>query len=138
MTRTARSFRLTGAPGEAAGIEVLLVAQGFAGEPEPFWPLARRLLSEPFPLGGALAARFGRIYIQDRSSMLPPLLLNPPSGAAVLDMCASPGRKTGLLSCLVGPQGFVLAVEPRPIAWAPCGPTCGVPARPTRPRPAVL
>lgn len=43
--------------------------------------------------------------------MLPPLLLNPPSGAAVLDMCASPGSKTGLLSCLVGPQGFVLAVE---------------------------
>lgn len=100
-----------GGADEAAGIEFLLAAQGFVCEPEPFWSLARRLVAEPTALGGSLAARFGRIYIQDRSSMLPPLLLNPPPGAAVLDMCASPGSKTGLLARLVGPEGFVLAVE---------------------------
>ncbi len=111
MARSLRGFRLVGSAQEAAGIEGLLAAQGFACEPEPFWTQARRLTAEPVALGGALAARFGRIYIQDRSSMLPPLLLEPPPGAAVLDMCASPGSKTGLLSHLVGPAGFVLAVE---------------------------
>ncbi|WP_449241943.1 methyltransferase domain-containing protein [Desulfovibrio sp.] len=111
MGHSLRSFRLVGGAAEAEGIENLLRAQGFAFEPEPFWPLARRLAEEPFPLGGSLAARFGRVYIQDRSSMLPPLLLAPPPGAVVLDMCASPGSKTGLLSQLVGPTGFVLAVE---------------------------
>lgn len=46
--------------------------------------------------------------------MLPPLALAPRSGDAVLDMCASPGSKTGMLSSSVGLQGFVLANEPSP------------------------
>lgn len=74
--------------------------------------MARRLTREPFPLGESLAARFGRIYIQDRSSMLPPLLLAPPKGASVLDMCSAPGSKTSLLSLLVGRDGFVFGSEP--------------------------
>lgn len=44
--------------------------------------------------------------------MLPPLALNPAQGAAVLDMCASPGSKTGFLAQLTGPEGFVLGNEP--------------------------
>lgn len=44
--------------------------------------------------------------------MLPPLALAPAEGAAVLDMCASPGSKTGFLAQLVGPGGFVLGNEP--------------------------
>ena len=107
-----RSFRLVCEPEQALLVEALLHEQGFAFEPEPFFPLARRLRHEPFPLGASLAALFGYIYIQDRSSMLPPLALAPLPGAAVLDMCASPGSKTGLLGQLVGPSGFVLGNEP--------------------------
>ena len=107
-----RSFRLVCKPEQAPLVELLLQAQGFAFEPEPFFPLARRFTSGPLPLGSSLAAVFGYIYIQDRSSMLPPLALAPESGAAALDMCASPGSKTGLLAQLVGPHGFVLANEP--------------------------
>ena len=44
--------------------------------------------------------------------MLPPLALAPAAGSAVLDMCASPGSKTGLLGQLVGENGFVLGNEP--------------------------
>jgi 16S rRNA (cytosine1407-C5)-methyltransferase len=95
-------------------VENLLHAQGFAFEGEDFFPPARRLLEEPFPLGTSLASLFGYIYMQDRSSMRPPLALDPPPGASVLDMCASPGSKTGLLAQLVGEQGFVLANEPNP------------------------
>ncbi len=93
-------------------MEALLQAQGFAFEPEPFLPMARRLVHEPFPLGRSLAAFFGLLYIQDRSSMLPPLALSPARGACVLDCCASPGSKTGLLAQMVGPQGLVLGNEP--------------------------
>lgn len=112
MAEDTRSFRLTGTTEEWPRIEALLRAEGFEFEPEPFFPGAKRLLEEPFPLGRSLAARFGRIYIQDRSSMLPPLALSPGRGGRVLDMCAAPGSKTGLLSSLVGPEGAVLACEP--------------------------
>ena len=46
--------------------------------------------------------------------MLPPLALAPAAGSAVLDMCASPGSKTGFLAQLVGRNGFVLGNEPSP------------------------
>ena len=111
-TLSLRSFRLACKPEQAPLVELLLQAQGFTFDPEPFSPLARRLTSGLLPLGSSLAAAFGYIYIQDRSSMLPPLALAPKNGAAVLDMCASPGSKTGLLAQLVGPEGFVLANEP--------------------------
>lgn len=46
--------------------------------------------------------------------MLPPLALAPRPGEAVLDICASPGSKSGFLAQLTGPDGFVLANEPTP------------------------
>ncbi|MDR3357485.1 MAG: RsmB/NOP family class I SAM-dependent RNA methyltransferase [Desulfovibrio sp.] len=44
--------------------------------------------------------------------MLPPLALAPVAGECVLDMCASPGGKSGFLAQLAGPSGFVLANDP--------------------------
>ena len=113
-----RSFRLVCAPEHIPRVEAFLRAQGYAFEPEPFSPFCRRLVAEPVPLGRSLAAFFGYIYIQDRSSMLPPLALAPGEGCAVLDMCASPGSKSGFLAQLVGPAGFVLANEPNPARLA--------------------
>lgn len=112
MANSGRTFRLVCDEPNIPVVEGLLKAQGFAFEPEPFFFLARKLSHEPFPLGESLAARFGLIYIQDRSSMLPPLTLAPPEGASVLDMCSAPGSKTSLLSRMVGPDGFVFASEP--------------------------
>jgi len=112
----ARTYRITTPAHQAPLVDALLSAQGFTFEVEPFYPLARRLTAEPFPLGASLAASFGLIYIQDRSSMLPPVLLAAPGsgaeGSCCLDMCSSPGGKTGILAQSVGPSGFVLAVEP--------------------------
>jgi len=106
-----RTFRITTSPQERPLVEALLSAQGFAFSPEPFYAAARRLEAEPFPLGSSLAASFGLIYIQDRSSMLPPAMLGAEEGDVCLDMCASPGGKTGILADLVGREGFVLAAE---------------------------
>lgn len=107
-----RSFRIVCRPEHVSLVEDLLRAQGYVFAPEPFFHLAYQVLEQPRPLGSSLAAAFGLIYIQDRSSMLPPLLLQPPEGSAVLDMCASPGSKTGLLAQIVGETGMVLANEP--------------------------
>lgn len=112
MKNKLRTFRLVCSEDETASVEDMLHSQGFKFEPEPFYSMARVLTHEPFPLGDSLASRFGRIYIQDRSSMLPPLMLAPEKGAAAIDMCASPGSKTGLLAMLTGKDGFVLASEP--------------------------
>lgn len=107
-----RSFRIVANTADSQGVKALLEAEGFGFEPEPFSSLAFRLTAEPFPLGRSLAAFFGFLYIQDRSSMLPPLALAPHEGAAVLDMCASPGSKTGMLAQMVGSSGLVLGNEP--------------------------
>lgn len=108
----ARSFRVVCPAGQESLVEALLHSQGYEFEPEPVSPWTRRLTKEPRPLGSSLAAFFGLIYIQDRSSMLPPLALAPQNGDAVLDMCASPGSKTGFLAQLAGPDGFVMGNEP--------------------------
>ena len=108
----ARSFRLVCEDSDIPLVEALLEAEGFRFTPEPFNPRCRRLAHEPTALGASLAAYFGLIYIQDRSSMLPPLALAPKEGSAVLDMCASPGGKTSFLAQLTGPSGFVLGNEP--------------------------
>lgn len=112
MASSGRTFRLVCDEKAVPIVESLLESQGFSFENEPFYSLARKVVTEPFPLGESLAARFGLIYIQDRSSMLPPLTLDPPKGASVLDMCSAPGSKTSLLSRLVGRDGFVFASEP--------------------------
>ncbi len=109
-----RVFRLTGALQELATIEDLLRAEGFHCEPLCLHPKARLLTAEPFPLGRSLAARLGLLYIQDLASMVPPLLLAPPPGGVVLDLCASPGSKTGMLAEAVGRRGLVVANEPNP------------------------
>ena len=99
-------------PDEQGQVEALLQAEGFECRSSPLQATCRSLTKEPFPLGSSLAARFGLIYIQDKSSLLPPLALNPRPGEAVLDLCASPGSKAGLIASLVGPHGLVLANEP--------------------------
>jgi len=45
-------------------------------------------------------ANLGYLYLQNASSLLPPLALNPQSGENILDMCAAPGGKTILLAKL--------------------------------------
>lgn len=108
-----RTFRLVCRPHERLAVESLLRAEGYAFEPEPYLASARSLHSEPKPLGSSLAAAFGLIYILDKSSMLPPLCLAPGQGETALDLCASPGSKTGVLAELTGEHGLVVANEPK-------------------------
>jgi len=53
----------------------------------------------------------GHCYIQNLSSMLPALILNPTKTDRVLDIAAAPGSKTTLLANLMENQGWISAVE---------------------------
>lgn len=108
----ARTFRIVAEQRLIGAVLEFLESEGFRSEALPISPFCRVFSEEPIPAGSSLAAFFGYIYIQDKASMLPPLALAPPTGACVLDLCASPGGKALFLGQLCGANGFVLANEP--------------------------
>jgi 16S rRNA (cytosine1407-C5)-methyltransferase len=55
--------------------------------------------------------REGRGYLQNRSSLLPVLALDPRPGDRVLDLCAAPGGKASHLAAHTGEPSGVTAVE---------------------------
>ncbi|MFH0955372.1 MAG: RsmB/NOP family class I SAM-dependent RNA methyltransferase [Candidatus Micrarchaeota archaeon] len=55
--------------------------------------------------------RRGLFVVQDVSSMIPPLVLNPKPGEAVLDMAAAPGMKTCEMAELMQNQGAIVALD---------------------------
>jgi 16S rRNA (cytosine1407-C5)-methyltransferase len=54
----------------------------------------------------------GRLYIQNLSSMIAPILLAPRPEETVLDLAAAPGGKTLLLAGMMENTGWLSAVEP--------------------------
>ncbi|GAB3017037.1 16S rRNA (cytosine(1407)-C(5))-methyltransferase RsmF [Bowmanella dokdonensis] len=82
---------------------------------EGFW-LQRPAEQENLPLGNTAEFLAGMFYIQEASSMLPPVaLLAGESGTTdisrVLDMAAAPGSKTTQLSASMNNQGLLVANE---------------------------
>lgn len=53
----------------------------------------------------------GLIYIQELSSMIPPILLNPKENDEILDIAAAPGSKTTQLSDLANNNCHITAIE---------------------------
>ena len=51
----------------------------------------------------------GWCYVQNLSSLLPALILDPQSNETILDLCAAPGGKTMHLSALMNNNGTVIA-----------------------------
>lgn len=65
-------------------------------------------------LGQSAFHHSGAVYIQEPSAMIPALVLNPQKGEKVLDLCASPGGKTGQLASLIGEDGLLVSNEINP------------------------
>lgn len=53
----------------------------------------------------------GKIYLQNLSSMLPPILLEPKEKKDILDMTAAPGGKTTEIAVLTNNKAYITACE---------------------------
>ena len=53
----------------------------------------------------------GKIYLQNLSSMLPPVLLEPKEKTDILDMTAAPGGKTTEIAALTNNKSYITACE---------------------------
>lgn len=64
---------------------------------------------QPGELGNAVEHVLGYYYIQEISSMLSALALNPQPNELVLDLCASPGSKTTQIAAKMNNSGTLIA-----------------------------
>jgi len=87
-------------------------------DPEIFlqlYPDSRRLPGNPdfveFGTLPAAALELGHCYIQDPSTVIASQLLDPKPGERILDACAAPGGKTGLLAQLMQNRGTIIACD---------------------------
>jgi NOL1/NOP2/sun family putative RNA methylase len=66
-------------------------------------------VNEGIELGKTEEYFFGKIYIQEASSLIPPIVLNPFQKDFVLDACAAPGSKTTQLAQIMDNKGCIIA-----------------------------
>lgn len=88
--------------------------KGFGLEPSGL-PLTWRVGEQPFSIGATEEYLLGRYFLQDASSGLAPLALEPRPGEAVADLCAAPGGKTVEIAGLVRDAAalFAFEIDPR-------------------------
>jgi 16S rRNA (cytosine1407-C5)-methyltransferase len=65
-------------------------------------------------LGRDILHQLGYFYIQEASSMLPPVVLDPQPGELILDMSAAPGSKTTQLAAMMEGRGLIIANDIQP------------------------
>ena len=65
-------------------------------------------------IGNTLESVLGYFHVQEASSMIPPLVLNPKPGDIVLDLCASPGSKTTQMAAMMNHKGLIIANDCKP------------------------
>ena len=72
-------------------------------------------------IGNLLEHTLGYIYVQDGSSMIPPIVLDPQPGETILDMCAAPGSKTSQIAQYMKNKGTLVANDYKGIRLASLG-----------------
>jgi NOL1/NOP2/sun family putative RNA methylase len=66
-------------------------------------------VNQELELGKTEEYFLGKIYVQEASSLIPPIVLNPSKKDFVLDSCAAPGSKTTQLAQIMNNKGCIVA-----------------------------
>lgn len=112
ISSPATSFRVNTLKGNVKTVLASLKADGITPNGVSWYDAAFWVTPEERDvLLSSSAAEKGLIYIQNLSSMLPPLILAPQPGEKVLDLTAAPGSKTLQLAALMRSEGELAAVE---------------------------
>ncbi len=64
---------------------------------------------KPGEIGKTIEHILGYYYVQDISSMMPPIALSPQKDDIILDLCASPGSKTTQMAAMMKNKGTIIA-----------------------------
>ena len=94
---------------EVDALRRMLVQSGFEVHRLPWHAPALRLTGAAEGLGRHWAYRAGLFQIQEASSMIPVLVLNPQPGERILDLCAAPGNKTAQMAMALKNRGTVVS-----------------------------
>jgi len=73
-----------------------------------------RVDEAPFSAGATEEYLMGRYYLQDPSSALAPLALEPKPGDVIADLCAAPGGKTIALAAMAQDRAAIFAYDADP------------------------
>lgn len=87
-----------------------LQGEGIIAEKSPYFPDFITCENRSAVLKSRTFAE-GYINVQDQSQGIPVYLLDPPSGARVLDLCAAPGGKSIAVADRTGPDGLVVSLD---------------------------
>jgi NOL1/NOP2/sun family putative RNA methylase len=87
----------------------MLIRSGFEVRRLPWHDQALRLSGAAEGLGRHWAYRAGLFQVQEASSMIPVLVLNPRPGERILDLCAAPGNKTAQMAMALKNRGTVVS-----------------------------
>lgn len=105
-------FRLNPLRADPAATLAALHAAGLAPEPVGWYAHAFTVAAaDRAALLATPEAAAGAVYLQNLSSMVPPLALAPAPGETVLDLAAAPGSKTTQLAALTHGEADIAAVE---------------------------
>ena len=111
-TLPATTFQANRLKSDPHSLRTELETDGFSPTPLDWKPDAFQVPhSERHRLTRSAACIEGRLYIQNPSSMVPPLVLDPSPDEWILDLAAAPGGKTVQLAGQMGNRGRISAVE---------------------------
>ncbi len=74
-------------------------------------PFCYEVRNEPYSIGATPEYLMGFYYIMDKSSCIPPLVLEVEQDHLVVDFASSPGGKTTMISQLMKNRGKIIAIE---------------------------
>jgi len=110
LTKKETTFRINYLKADLRELRKLLLEQKIKYK-ELAFPVGAFLLKTPLRQFQKTAVyKDGLVYVQNLSSMLPVLYLEPENRDKILDLCAAPGSKTTQISSLA-PEAEVVAIE---------------------------